>query len=107
MADKVPTEGQIAAFLEVKWKNFACEVCHSVQWATAAPDPWPVSAIMCVNTDMKTPGAFWPVSVLICGNCANTKLIFLQSVLLWLDSDEGRALQGSSEPYEATGMSNG
>jgi|GEM_PF-6162992 len=109
MATVIPSAQQISAYHQIKWKNFACEVCHSKQWVKVSPDGWPASAVMALNTAMKTSGAFWPVAIFVCHNCSNTKFVFLQSVLTWLGSEEGQPFRepGSDDLFQSSEMNDG
>lgn len=113
MASEYPTNEEIDAFIATRgWGNFRCEVCNFQSWSQVTADEWPMQALMAVNQALAIPGPFFPLRAVVCNHCANTKLIFLQTVQRWAQSEEGKVLLGRSagnlfDNAEASGDVNG
>lgn len=80
------------AFYVHKWGNFGCEVCGARVWTWCSSETYPYMGIPAILPQDALASAFWGVMGLSCNNCGNLKLVNLQVVWNWLNSEEGKRL---------------
>lgn len=101
----------VVPYLRSKWGPYHCEVCKTMNWTTVRVDEYPMSGLIAFTNTGENQGAGWPVMPVLCNTCGNTKILSLDFVVDWLQTDEGkealvtleleeREKQGKSDGFE-------
>jgi hypothetical protein len=80
----------VPLFLKVRWGWKHCDVCWRRQWTVGSDKEFPSGRLPTIDAEGQPARPYWPMVPLVCGRCGNTKLLSLDVVNNWANSEAGK-----------------